>query len=176
MTLEELKKLADDQELTKDKLFEYYGVKNEDGFDIVFENRMKLDIQGEFLNNSFATIYEGSFPGKTYNPMREKFLFYGFALRGLYNFPIDEFNLIASALGLFATILKIDKIFGNKDEVIYFKQMYDLYLQRTQNISVYIDDAINQLVIFIDEKIKDIEQGNLDKLINTFKEGIGKLQ
>jgi hypothetical protein len=168
MTLIDLIKKVDEKTATNNDLFEYYQVKNEDGFIFALEEKTKeAKNQTDLLSTSFAFIYEAR-SKKDFNPIEELYYFYAVILKGLYGIDSDEVKAIAYTLGTFKTVMFLDKILNNKDEVVFFKKLYHNYLDRKENIYFKIIDMFEHLQTLIadfkPEKIEEITKELMTKL------------
>jgi hypothetical protein len=175
MTKEEVMQLIEKKEFTQKELFEFYEVKNIDGLEAYLENRFDaVDVNNEYLVNSFKFIFETR-ESESFNPLEEKYRYYAMILPGLFGINPDNMQILVAGLGLFKTILILDKLLQEKEEVKYFDYLYKQYIQEMYSIG----RTANKYVKLLDKTLSDFLSKNgtesLSKLLEQFLEARGNL-
>jgi hypothetical protein len=175
MTKEEVMQLIEKKEFTQKELFEFYEVKNIDGLEAYLENRFDaVDVNNEYLVNSFKFIFETR-ESESFNPLEEKYRYYAMILPGLFGINPDNMQILVAGLGLFKTVLILDKLLQEKEEVKYFDYLYKQYIQEMYSIG----RTANKYVKLLDKTLSDFLSKNgtesLSKLLEQFLEARGNL-
>jgi hypothetical protein len=171
MTIQEILQKVDNKTAAKKDLFEYYGVKNEEALQFAFEEKFKEPkLNGDYLNSTFEFIYEVRQKEK-YNPIEEAYVYYAMILKALYDLDSDELKVIASILGAFKTVMLLEKILINKEEVVFFEKMYKKYLEKTENIYI----KLNQILGSVNKLINDFDPKQLEKFSMELQSAINGL-
>jgi DNA repair ATPase RecN len=82
----------------------------------------------------------------------------------------DELKILAATIGAFKTVMLLDKILENKDEVLFFKKMYKQYVERIENIYIKLNDilaSINKILTDFDPKQLEGFSEDLKKAIDN---------
>jgi hypothetical protein len=170
MTKKEILEKIDAKQAGKEDLLKYYEIKNEDQLEFALEEKLRVITQsGDFLNSAFKFIYETR-QKQIYNPIEESYLFYAMLLQGLYGMDSDELKILAATIGAFKTVMLLDKILENKDEVLFFKKMYKQYVEKIENIYIKLNDilgSINKILIDFDPKQLEGFSEDLKKAIDN---------
>jgi hypothetical protein len=170
MTKKEILEKIDAKQAGKEDLLKYYEIKNEEQLEFALEEKLRVITQsGDFLNSAFKFIYETR-QKQTYNPIEESYVFYAMLLQGLYGIDSDELKILAATIGAFKTVMLLDKILENKDEVLFFKKMYKQYVERIENIYIKLNDilgSINKILTDFDPKQLEGFSEDLKKAIDN---------
>jgi hypothetical protein len=169
MTKEEAMQLIEKKEFTIKELFEFYGVRNIEGLESYLETRFdKVDTNNEYLVNAFKFIFETR-ELENFNPLEEKYRYYAMILPGLYGIAPDNMQILVAGLGLFKTIMMVEKLLKDKEEVIYFNQLYQIYINEMYSIG----RTANKYVKLLDNTLKDfLQKNNKESLSQVVKEFI----
>jgi hypothetical protein len=172
MNREELIQKIENKAFTQQDLLVYYGVKTVEALEFALEEKFKEVTQtGDFLNSGFRYVYE-SRKANEYNPIEEKYIFYAMVLQGLYNIGSDEIRIIAAGIGAFKTVMLLDKILGQKEEVIFFEKMYQKYVQRIENVYLKLNDILGSL----NKVLNDFNPEQLEKFSGELQKALGNLK
>jgi len=170
MELKELLEKAQERTISKEEVFEYFGVKNMEGLESVLS--MKFDQPKEslsFLDGSLQFIYEAR--EKTeYNPIEEMYMFYGICAQGIYNVPMDEISILNGYFGAFRVLMMLENILKNKPEVNFFWGLYQKFIQRKEDMSYILKEGIKQVVDFAMKNLGDLDEEKLSVLLTEFKQ------
>jgi hypothetical protein len=164
MKLEELLEKVENDTIAKEHIFEYFQVKNIEGFELVFEDLAKnLKVSLEYINTSFPFIFTAR-EKENFNPIEEKFYYYSTVLPGLYGIEQKLINAIARAFGVFETILMFERIFKHKEEIKYYDSLYKNYVEHRQSLSTIAKAGLDKMSQFLDEKMDKLDMNDLRKL------------
>jgi hypothetical protein len=170
MTKKEILEKIEAKQAGKEDLLKYYQIKSEEQLEFALEEKLRVVTQsGDFLNSAFKFIYETR-EKQTYNPIEESYVFYAMLLQGLYAIDSDELKILAATIGAFKTVMLLDKILENKDEVLFFKKMYKQYVERIENIYIKLNDilaSINKILTDFDPKQLEGFSEDLKKAIDN---------
>jgi hypothetical protein len=170
MTKKEILEKIDAKQAGKEDLLKYYEIKNEDQLEFALEEKLRVITQsGDFLNSAFKFIYETR-ERQIYNPIEESYVFYAMLLQGLYGIDSEELKILAATIGAFKTVMLLDKILENKNEVLFFKKMYKQYVERIENIYIKLNDilaSINKILTDFDPKQLEGFSEDLKKAIDN---------
>jgi hypothetical protein len=175
MTLQEaLEKVKQNQFLEED-LFNYFKVKNIDGLEAALGQRfIKAEINNDYVVSSFKFIYQQR-AKKEYNPLEENYLMIAMILKAFYNMESEELKLIAEGIGLFKTVYILTKLLEEKEEVIYFKQLYKQYIERYEAIGIVMKESFDDLNEFLISKTKDMKIEDVKGLQSQFETTVKKI-
>jgi hypothetical protein len=167
MTKEEAMQLIEKKEFTIKDLFEVYSVKNIEGLEAYLEMRFdNIDVNNEYLVNSFKFIFETR-DSENFNPLEEKYRYYAMILPGLFGMTPDNMQILVAGLGLFKTILILEKLLQEKEEVKYFDYLYKQYINEMYSIG----RTANKYVKLLDKTLSEFLKSNdKDSLINILQE------
>lgn len=172
MTKEEILKKIDEKVATKQDLFLYYGIKNEESLEFALEEKFKVVTEsGDFLSSTFPFIYEAR-KQEVYNPIQEMYIYYVMVLKGLYNVDSDELKILAGTIGAFKAVMLLSKILDQKEEVIFFKKLLKEYVERVEN--VYF--KLNQILASINKILTDFNPEQLEKFSGDLQKALGNLK
>jgi len=172
MTKEEILKKIDEKLATKEDLFLYYGIKNEQSIEFALEEKFKtVNQSGDFLSSTFPFIYEAR-KQEVYNPIQEKYIFYVMILKGLYDMDSDELKILAGTIGAFKTIMLLSKILDQKEEVIFFNQLLKQYIEKVE--SVYF--KLNQILTSVNKILTDFSPEQLERFSGDLQKALGNLK
>lgn len=168
MTKEEVMQLIQKKEFTQKELFEFYEVRNIDGLETYLQSRFDtIDVNNEYLVNSFKFIFETR-EAENFNPLEEKYRYYAMLLPGLFGINPDNIQILVAGLGLFKTILILDKLLQEKEEVKYFDGLYKQYIDEMYSIG----RTANKYVKLLDKTLSDFLSKNgtdsLSKIVQEF--------
>lgn len=168
MTKEEAMQLIEKKEFTQKELFEFYEVRNIQGLETYLESRFDIiDVNNEYLVNSFKFIFETR-ESEAFNPLEERYRYYAMLLPGLFGINPDNMQILVAGLGLFKTILILDKLLQEKEEVKYFNNLYKEYVNEMYSIG----RTANKYVKLLDKTLVDFLNKNgtesLSKIVQEF--------
>jgi hypothetical protein len=169
MEKQELLEKAKKREITKQEVFEHFGVKNIEGLESVLSE--KLDIAKDsfsFLEGSLNFIYATK-TKEDYNPIEEMYTFYAVAAQGIYGFAIDDISILNGAFGSFKTVMILENILSSKPEVMFFQSMYKKYVERMENISYTISKGASDLLNYLSKNLEKMDPKDIDKILGEFK-------
>jgi ERCC4-related helicase len=156
----------------QEDLLAYYQIKTVEALEFALEEKFKQVTQtGDFLNSAFKYVYD-SRKVDQYNPIEEKYIFYAMILQGLYNLDSDEIRIIAAGIGAFKTVMLLDKILGQKEEVVFFEHMYKKYIERIENVYLKLNDILGSLNKFLN----DFNPEQLEKFSGELQKALGNLK
>jgi hypothetical protein len=175
MTKEEVMQLIEKKEFTQKELFEFYEVRNIEGLETYLEGRFDIiDVNNEYLVNSFKFIFETR-ESEAFNPLEERYRYYAMLLPGLFGINPDNMQILVAGLGLFKTILILDKLLQEKEEVKYFNNLYKEYVNEMYSIG----RTANKYVKLLDKTLVDFLNKNgtesLSKVVEEFLQARGNL-
>lgn len=169
MTKQELLQKTQNDKITKEEVFEYFGVKNIDGLESVFAQ--KFDVANDnlsFLDGSLPYIY--SFREKeNFNPIEEQYMLYGIAAQGIYGVDMDEISIINGYFGPFRTLMMLEAILKDKPEVVFFEKMYNKYIARVEDMSYILVKGMRQILDFASKNLQNVDPEGLSKAFEEFK-------
>ena len=172
MTKQEILNKIDNKQASKEDLLKYYQIKNEEQLEFALEEKLRIITQsGDFLNSAFKFIYETR-QKQNYNPIEELYVFYAMILQALYNLDSDELKILAATLGAFKTVMLLDRILENKDEVVFFKKMYKQYVEKIESVYIKLNDilaSVNKILNDFDPKQLEKFSGDLQKALNNLE-------
>lgn len=168
MTKEEVLQLIEKNEFTQKELFQFYEVKNLDGLEAYFESVFdKLEVNNEYLINSFKFMF-ATREGEDFNPLEEKYRYYGMVLPGLYGIPTEHLQILVAGLGLFKAIFMLDKMLQNKEEIKYFNGLYKEYVQEMYSIGRTANKYVKLLDKTLSEFLAKNGKETVQKLLQEF--------
>jgi hypothetical protein len=171
MTKEEILQKAEQKTITQEDLLEYYKIKNLDALEFALEERFKEITQtGDFLNSAFKYIYSAR-EQEEYNPIQEKYFFYVMVAQGFYAFGAEDFRIIASVIGVFQTVMLMERILDQKSEVQYFGRMYKQYVEKIE--SIYL--KLNQILLSVNKILQDFHPEQLQKFAGELETALKNL-
>jgi ERCC4-related helicase len=172
MTKEEILQKTEDKTVTQKDLLDYYKIKNIESLEFALQETFKEITQtGDFLNAAFKYIYNSRL-SKDYNPIEEKYFFYAMVAQGFYNFPAEEIRIIASVIGAFQTVILLERLLENKEEVLFFTKMYKQYVEKIE--SPYL--KLNEILDSVNKALADFSPEKLQKFSEDLKGALEKLQ
>jgi hypothetical protein len=175
MTKEELLKKVEDDKITKEDVLEYFQVKNIDGLSFALEEMTKdLNVNLDYINTSFSFIYAAK-EKEMYNPVEEKFYYYSMILAGLYSIDTKLVNAIARGIGVFQTIMILDKSFSQREEVKYYENLYNDYVAQRQSLAIILSEISKDLLEFLEAKVSNLKLEDLQTLGKKILEEANKL-
>jgi hypothetical protein len=174
MTKEQIIEKIKENKITEKDLFEYYEVKNLEGFEMALEEKIKeTKINIEYINGAFKFIFEAR-EQEEYNPLQEKYYFFSAIFPAMYGISAEEINIIVRAFGLYKAVMVLDEVLKEKPEIIYFKQLYKMYEERRTNMSLMLEKSLAGIIKLLDERTKDMDMEKLKKLGETVLEEMNK--
>jgi ERCC4-related helicase len=172
MTKEEILQKAENKTIKEKDLLDYYKIKNIESLEFALEETFKEVTQtGDFLNAAFKYIYNSRL-SKDYNPIEEKYFFYAMVVQGFYNFAAEEIRIIASVIGAFQTVMLLERLLENKQEVVFFTKMYKQYVEKIE--SPYL--KLNEILSSVNKVLVDFSPEKLEKFSEDLKVALEKLQ
>lgn len=172
MIKEEILKKVDEKIATKEDLFLYYGIRNEEAIEFALDEKLKTITQsGDFLSSTFSFIYEAR-KQEMYNPIQEMYIYYVMLLKGLYDIDSDELKILTGTIGAFKTIILLSKILDQKEEVIFFKKMFTQYVERIEN--VYF--KLNEILTSFNKILTEFNPEQLEKFSGELQKALGNLK
>jgi hypothetical protein len=164
MTKEQIIEKIKDNTVTEQDLFQYYGVKNLEGFEMALEEKTKEPkINIEYINGAFKFIFEAR-EQEEYNPLQEKFYFFSSLFPAMYEINPEEINIIVRAFGLYKAMMVLEGVFENKKEIIYFKNLYKMYEEKRSNMALMLEKSLDNLIKLVDSRTKDMDMEKLKEL------------
>jgi Na+/glutamate symporter len=171
MNKQEILNKIDNKQATIGDLLNYYEIKNEEQLEFALAEKLKqVNQSGDFLNSAFKFIYETR-KKETYNPIEETYVFYAMVLQGLYGIDSDEIKILAATIGAFKTVMLLEIILENKNEVLFFKKMYKQYIEKIEN--VYL--KLNDILASVNKILTDFDPKQLEGFSEDLKKAIGNL-
>lgn len=175
MTLQEALEKVKQNEFLEEDLFAYFKVKNMDGLESALAQKfMKPEINNDYIGSAFKFIYQQR-SKKDYNPLEENYLMIAMILKAFYNIESDELKLIAEGIGIFKTVYLLTKLLEEKEEVIYFKQLYKQYIERYEAIGIVMKEGFDDLNDFLISKTKDMKIEDVKALQSQFEATVKKV-
>jgi hypothetical protein len=175
MTLQEALEKVKQNQFTEEDLFTYFKVKNIDGLEAALNQKIsKTEINNDYIGSAFKFIYQQR-AKKEYNPLEENYLMIAMILKAFYNIESDELKLIAEAIGIFKTVYMLTKLLEEKEEVIYFKQLYKQYIERYEAIGIVMKEGFDDLNDFLISKSKELKIDDLKNLQSQFESTVKKV-
>lgn len=175
MTLQQALEKVKQKEFLEEDLFTYFKVKNMDGLESALAQKFtKLEINNDYIGSAFKFIYQQR-SKKEYNPLEENYLMIAMILKAFYNIESDELKLIAEAIGIFKTVYLLTKLLEEKEEVIYFKELYKQYIDRYEAIGIVMKESFDDLNQFLVSKTKDMKIEDVKALQSQFEETVKKV-
>lgn len=175
MTLQEALEKVKENKFLEEDLFAYFKVKNIDGLESALGQRFtKLEINNDYIGSAFKFIYQQR-SKQEYNPLEENYLMIAMILKAFYNIESDELKLIAEAIGIFKTVYLLTKLLQEKEEVIYFKELYKQYVERHEAIGIVMKESFNDLNEFLISKTKDMKIEDVKSLQSQFETTVKKV-
>jgi len=163
MTLEELNDKVKKDEIKTEDIFQYFGVRNMEGLEMAIEEKARVVAPRiDYINASFPFIFaarEGQ-----YNPVQEKFFYFTTVLPSFYDIQPEEVNAMARAFGVFPTILMLDRIFKDREEIKYYNELLKDYYEYKESLSRVMQEGFKDIAKFLDNKLKDFKLEDLQNL------------
>jgi hypothetical protein len=175
MELKDLLEKAQARTITKEEVFQYYGVTNLEGLESVLA--LKFDNPKEtlsFLDGSLDFIYTAR-KKKDYSPIEENYMLYGICAQGIYGVSMDEISILNGYFGAFRVLMILDAILKDKPEILFFKKLYKEYIERKENIVYTLTEGVQQLLDFAIKNLGNLDEGKLNSMINDFQKTAGDL-
>jgi hypothetical protein len=167
MTKEQIIEKITKNTVTEQDLFEYYGVKNIQGFEMALEEKIKEPkVNIEYINGAFKFIFEAR-EQEEYNPLQEKYYFFSSLFPALYGISAEEINIIVRAFGLYKAMMVLETVLENKKEVIYFKHLYKMYEDKRGNVALMLQKSLDNFIKLVDTRTKDMDMEKLKQLGET---------
>jgi hypothetical protein len=173
MTIQEAAALIKEGKFTEKELLEYYQIKTLDGLEPALEIKFDKESYNEsFISSSFEFIFETRKSLK-YNPLEEKYRFYSMVLPGLFGIYAEEVQMLAIILGLFQTVMLLEKILKEKDSVKYYKELYETYIKTELSIEKTVMVSLRDL----EKTITDfLSKNDTEKLKTMLKDIVAKVE
>jgi hypothetical protein len=93
-------------------------------------------------------------------------------VQGFYNFAAEEIRIIASVIGAFQTVMLLERLLENKQEVVFFTKMYKQYVEKIE--SPYL--KLNEILSSVNKVLVDFSPEKLEKFSEDLKVALEKLQ
>lgn len=175
MELVQLLEKAKQRTITKEEVFEHYGVTNMEGLESALS--LKFDNPKEtlsFLDGSLDFIYTAR-AKKDYSPIEENYMFYGICAEGIYGVSMDEISILNGYFGAFRVLMMLDAILKDKPEVVFFKKLYKEFVERKENMVYTLTEGVRELVDFAVKNLGGLDEGKLTDMLNEFQKSAGDL-
>jgi hypothetical protein len=175
MTKEEILKKIELQQAEEKDLFEYYGIRNKEGLELVLEEKFSKPLVNiNYIYQGFDFIYKCRLE-ENYNPMEEKFRYFSIVLPAFYQMETIEVAIITGTMGVFEGIMFLDNLLKDRVEVKYFDNLYKLYLNRKADVGIILEENFNKLNKLIDEKMSKLKIEDLKNLGDLVMKEIEKV-
>jgi hypothetical protein len=169
MEKQELLEKAKTKTITREDIFDYFGVKNMEGLESVFSNKFDQPKDNlSYLDGSLQYIYAVR-EKQDYSPIEEMYMFYGIAAEGIYGVSMDEISILNGYFGAFKVLMMLSAILKDKPEVAFFEYLYKKYIERKENITFMILDGVLKVVKFAQDNLGNLDEKKLQELISEFK-------
>ena len=169
MELKELLEKAKAKTITKEEVYDYYGVKNMEGLESVFAEKFDTPKENlSYLDGSLQYIYSTR-EKKDYSPIEEKYMFYGIAAQGIYGVEMDEISILNGYFGVFKVLMILDNVLKDKPEIIFFEKLYKQFIQRKEDMSYILSNALREIVAFAKDNLKNIDPESINSMFEEFK-------
>jgi hypothetical protein len=169
MEKQELLEKAKAKTITKEEVYEYYGVKNMDGLESVFAQKFDQAKDNlSFLDGSLQYIYTTR-EKEDYSAIEEMYMFYGIAAEGIYGVSMDEISILNGYFGPFRVLMILQNILKDKPEVLFFEHLYKKYIERKENMTYMILDGVTKIIKFAQANLGNLDEAKLQELISEFK-------
>jgi hypothetical protein len=176
MTLEEALQKVEKKEFKEADLFQYFGVKNKDGFEVYLEDKLSRPmVNNDYIISSFKFIYDQRLKDN-YNPVEEEYLMTAMILKSFYMIDSDELKLIADVYGAFRAVFMVNNFVKDIAEINYFKGMYKHYVEKHESVAEVLKNSFKDLNDFLISKTKDLDIEDLKKMQKTLEDTMGKLK
>jgi hypothetical protein len=172
MNTEEILQKVENNTFKEKDLLDYYGIKSIEALEFALDEKFKAVTQkGDFLNSAFKYIYNVR-KDADYNPIEEKYFFYAMVLQGLYNIGTEEIRILAAGIGAFKAVIILEKVLGQKEEVLFFEKMYKAYVEKTE--SIYL--KLNDILVSINKVLNDFNPEQLEKFSGELQKALSNLK
>ena len=172
MNTEEILQKVENKTFEEKDLLAYYQIKTIDALEFALDEKFKVVTQkGDFLNSAFKYVYNVR-KDNEYNPIEEKYFFYAMVLQGLYNIGTEEIRILAAGIGAFKTVMILEKILGQKEEVLFFEKMYRAYVEKTE--SIYL--KLNEILGSFNKILNDYNPEQLEKFSGELQKALSNLK
>jgi hypothetical protein len=175
MKKEEILLKIEEGSATLQDLFAYYDVRNLEGLEMAFEQKFgepKVDLN--YVIEGPAFIYK-SRQKDNYNPLEEKMFFFSIVFAAFYGMAVDESTIILRSMGLFEGAMMLDKILEDKPEIKYFKHLYEMYIEKQNDLSYIVKEGVDKMLDFLNTNADKINMEELKKLGDTVMAEANKL-
>lgn len=164
MTKEQIVEKLEKDTIKAEDVYAYYEVRNIDGLEIALEQKLKVvKVNDEYINGSFKFIFEAK-EKEEYNPIQEKYYFFSTMLPALYGTSSEEVSILIRGIGLFQTMMLLDKILAGKPEVEYYKHLYNMYQEKQFSLALTIQSGLEGLLKLLEERTKNLNMEDLKEL------------
>lgn len=168
MDYTKLIELMEKEDLTREDVFEFYNVKNENELlKLINDNFSKLNIQ---LNDTlgyispemiydFATV-------ESHNIFYEKLMVISYFLRAFSGYTAEMIKSFVVGVGLIQFVFTAEKTLNDKEEFSFFKKSYQEYKQ-----DKYFKDQAERFANMFDDLTKNIRETDfteVKKLLDEF--------
>ena len=175
MTKEEILQKIQNEEVTQEDLFNYYGVRNMQGLEIALEDKFLVpQVNINYVVQGFEFIYKARLDDD-YNPLEEKFRYLSILLPAFYGMETNDATIIIRPLGIFEGTMFLENLIKDKPEVKYFNELYEKFLDRKKDIGILLEENFDKLNKFIGEKLTNLKMEDLKDLGKTVMVEIEKL-
>ncbi len=170
MELKELLEKAKARTITKEEVFEYFGVKNIEGLEVALAQKFdKPKDNLSYLDGSLQYIY-ATRENEDYSPIEENYMFYGIAAEGIYGVPMDEISILNGYFGPFKVLMMLDSILADKPEILFFQKLYKQYIARKEDMTYVLINGVKEIIKFVEKNLKNVDEKALLNMFQEFKE------
>lgn len=169
MNKEQLLQKAKDRTITKEEVLEYFGVKNTEGLEMALAQKFDQPKDNlSYLDGSLKFIYTTR-EKEDYSPIEEKYMFYGIVVEGIYGVSMDEISILNGYFGAFRLLMILDNILAEKPEVIFFKKLYNEFIQRQEHMTYVLMNGVKEIIKFVEKNFKNVDEKALAEMFTEFK-------
>ena len=177
MNLEELSKK---ENVSEQEVFDYFEVKNKNELKNLIMNKcvstdINENMNGDMLYVALDQIYE-RFEESEYNTIQERVMFFAVVLNAFDILSISEFMLMVNSISPFEILIVLERELGEKEEVRYYKELYNEYKENQEKMSLVVKNALEHFNTTLEENIQNFDPEQLDSLIGQAKKDLDKLK
>ena len=169
MELKELLEKAKNKTITKEEVFEHFGVKNIEGLEVAVAQKFdKPKDNLSYLDGSLQYIY-ATRENEDYSPIEENYMFYGIVAEGIYGVSMDEISILSGYFGPFKVLMMLESILSDKPEVIFFKKLYNQFIERKEDMTYVLMNGVKEIIKFVEKNFKNVDEKALAEMFTEFK-------
>ena len=157
MNYEMLQDILNKNDLKPNKIWKFFGAKNEDEMKLLIENNLKdlkIQIDNGFIYLSLETMFE-SIDNKDTNTFFEDMMIISFFLKGFAKYEDIVTEAFIASVGTINFILIFEKVLGENEYYQFFKKAFKQYKQDR-----YIRNQTDKLLDVFNEIFEQFQ--NLD--------------